>query len=204
MNKSESIKQLALALSKAQGAFEHAKKDENNPFFKSKYANLASVIDAAKVPLSENGLSIAQVVDCEENGPYLETILMHSSGEWISGQYPLKPVKPDPQSIGSAITYARRYAFSAITGIAADDDDGNSASGVNKPTYREELSQQAIDYFAMIDDAKTGEELKQAWLKIPTELKPTYAKVKDAQKKVIASAINGTDDVPNFPSHEAA
>jgi hypothetical protein len=127
---SESIKELSTALSKAQGEFYHAKKDVNNTFFKSKYADLASVIDAAKKPLSDNGLAVIQITDFTENGDtYLITTLSHSSGEWISGRYPIKPVKADPQGMGSAITYARRYAFSAITGIAADDDDGNAASG---------------------------------------------------------------------------
>lgn len=127
--RSESVKEIALALSKAQGQFDHAKKDVKNEFFKSKYADLASVIDAAKKPLSDNGLAVVQVVDADnEGGIYLETTLLHSSGEWISGRYPIKPIKTDPQSVGSAITYARRYAFSAMTGIAADDDDGNAAS----------------------------------------------------------------------------
>jgi hypothetical protein len=129
MERSESIKELAIALSKAQGSFNHAKKDTNNPFFKSQYADLASVIDAAKHQLFDNGLSVIQIVDSLESGDInLITMLLHSSGEYISGNYPIRPLKSDPQSIGSAITYARRYSFSAITGIASDDDDGNAAS----------------------------------------------------------------------------
>ena len=137
--KSESIKELATALSKAQSQFDHAKKDVKNEFFKSKYADLASVIDAAKEHLGKNGLSVSQLTNVDENGNILlETILMHSSGEWISGVYPIKPIKTDPQAYGSAMTYARRYAFSAITGIAADDDDGNAASQQsNKQTYQQ-------------------------------------------------------------------
>lgn len=127
--KSESIAELAKALSKAQGDFDHAKKDSAGPFAKSFYADLANVIDAAKKPLADNGLAVSQIIVADENGNVnLETILMHASGEWISGTYPVRPVKTDPQSMGSAITYARRYSFSAITGIAADDDDGNEAS----------------------------------------------------------------------------
>ncbi len=140
MNKSESIKNLSVALCKAQGMLEHAKKGVENTFFKSKYADLASVIDAAKYPLSNNGLSVSQIVDTDENSNItLETILMHESGEWICGRYPIRPVKTDPQSMGSAITYARRYAFSAITGIAADDDDGNAASQVGVPNKEKPL-----------------------------------------------------------------
>ncbi|CAM6005666.1 unnamed protein product [Sphagnum balticum] len=129
MNKSETIGELTKALAKAQGAFEHASKETRNEFFKSKYANLANVIDAAKKPLADNGLAVFQSTDTDENGKvFLITILSHSSGEWISGKYPIAPIKQDPQGYGSAFTYARRYAFSAITGIAADDDDGNAAS----------------------------------------------------------------------------
>jgi len=123
------IGKLTEALAKAQGAFAHAAKDTKNEFFKSRYADLASVIAAAKHPLSDNGLSVSQVTDFDDTGRvFLITILSHTSGEWISGRYPIMPIKQDPQGFGSAITYARRYMFSAITGIAQDDDDGNAAS----------------------------------------------------------------------------
>jgi hypothetical protein len=161
MCKSESIKEIATALSKAQGAFDHAKKDVKNEFFKSRYADLASVIDAAKGPLADNGLSVVQVVDMSESGDlYLETILMHVSGEFISGRYPIKPMKADPQATGSAITYARRYAFSAITGIAADDDDGNAASqGAKHPD--------PVNYKSAIEATKTLDQLTKVWRTIP-------------------------------------
>lgn len=157
--RSESIKEIAAALAKAQGQFDHAKKDVKNEFFKSKYADLASVIDAAKKPLSDNGLAVVQIVDTDHDGlVILETTLMHTSGEWISGKYPIRPTKQDPQAVGSAITYARRYAFSAMTGIAADDDDGNAA--VQKPT---------IDYASLLLKSKSEQELKAAWDSIPAE-----------------------------------
>lgn len=184
MNKSESIAALAAALAKAQGQFDHAKKDVKNEFFKSKYADLASVIDAAKKPLSDNGLSVCQVCETTESGDIrLETILMHSSGEFISGSYPIRPVKSDPQAYGSAITYARRYAFSAITGIAADDDDGNVASG-NKPAQTANYQKVADkhepleDYKKMLSETKNLVELADAWAKLPKgdQLKHTALK----------------------------
>lgn len=136
-NASGSIAKLTDALSKAQGAFDHAKKDVANEFFKSKYADLASVIDAAKKPLADNGLAVIQTTEIEGDAIVLVTLLSHSSGEWIKGRYPVKPVKNDPQGLGSALTYARRYAFSAITGIASEDDDGNAASGkVKEPRFK--------------------------------------------------------------------
>jgi len=131
-NTSDSIAKLAEALSKAQGSLEHAKKDTENPFFKSVYADLASCIDAAKKPLADNGLSVVQTTELTDNGLILKTVLMHSSGEWITSIYPINPVKSDPQGYGSAMTYARRYSFCAITGVASDDDDGNAASQPGK------------------------------------------------------------------------
>lgn len=120
---------LAAALAKAQGAMEGAKKGSDNPFFKSKYADLAEVWKACRAVLSENGLSVAQVTKIADDGSmYLETMLLHSSGESIAGQYPIEPVKKDPQGMGSAITYARRYALAAMVGVAQEDDDGNAAS----------------------------------------------------------------------------
>lgn len=128
MQKSDSIKELATALSKAQGQMEGAKKDSQNPFFKSKYADLAAIVEAAKKPLSDNGLSYAQIPDECDNGVLVETILMHTSGEWISGKLKMPVSKQDAQGVGSAITYARRYGLQAMLGIPAEDDDGNAAT----------------------------------------------------------------------------
>jgi len=130
MNKSETIGKLAEALSKAQGMMKGAVKDSENPFFRAAYADLASVWDACREPLSKNGLSVTQTTRIADNGePVIITTLLHSSGEWMSGELLVKPVKNDPQSVGSAITYGRRYALSAIVGIAPEDDDGEKAQG---------------------------------------------------------------------------
>ena len=195
MNKSESIKELATALAKAQGELDHAKKDTNNPFFKSKYADLASVIDAAKKPLADNGLSVCQVCNIAESGEVvLETMLLHSSGEWISGTYPIRPLKTDPQSYGSCLTYARRYCFSAITGIAADDDDGNSASQpapqkVNKSNFSE-----VIDYADILNNAKSIDELVKAWAMIPASKHKDFVSIKDAVKIKLSKPKDNMDD----------
>jgi len=128
MNHSEQINELAASLAKAQGQIEGAKKDSANPFFKSKYADLASVWEACRVQLSTNGLSVTQCPEESENGIAIETMLLHSSGQWIKSRYTMPVSKLDAQAVGSAITYARRYALSAIIGIAPEDDDGNSAA----------------------------------------------------------------------------
>lgn len=132
----EEIRDLSAALVKVQAGLNHAKKKENNPFFKSKYAGLPDVIDASRKLLTDNGLAVTQVTnyDFVDMRPVLITQLTHSSGQWIRGYYPIVSVKQDPQSIGSAMTYARRYTYMAIIGLAAEDedDDGNEASSPTK------------------------------------------------------------------------
>jgi hypothetical protein len=136
MNKSDTIGQLALALSKAQGQMKFAAKDAANPFFKSKYADLASVIEAIKVPLSANGIAFVQATDFEDSAVIVETILLHESGEWISGKLRMQPTKNDPQGVGSAVTYAKRYGLQAIAGVPSDDDDGNAATHQSAPAAK--------------------------------------------------------------------
>src|SRR3990167_8044567 len=136
MERSEQVNDLAAALSKAQSEIKGAIRDSENPFFNSRYADLAAVWDACRAPLTANGLSVVQtLLPTTDTGAIpVETILLHSSGQWISGVLTVTPVKSDPQAMGSAITYARRYALSAIVGVAPEDDDGNAAS---KPTREE-------------------------------------------------------------------
>ena len=123
------INELAAALAKAQAEIQNAKKDSENPFFKSKYADLSAVWDACRGPLTKNGLSIVQIPYGHDGKYFLNTILMHSSGQFLSGILPVVPIKGDPQALGSALTYMRRYALSAMVGNAPEDDDGNEASG---------------------------------------------------------------------------
>ena len=125
MNKSESIKELATALAKAQAEIKGAVKDAHNPHFDYNYANLNSVWEAVRGSLTKNGLSIVQVPTETEKGLTLVTTLFHNSGEWISGEMAIKPTVANPQGIGSALSYARRYSLAAMVGVAQADDDGN-------------------------------------------------------------------------------
>lgn len=126
---SEQINELAKALAKAQGEIKGAKKSSDNPFFKSKYADLSEVWEACRDALSKNDVAVTQIPTVTSEGVFvLETMLLHSSGQWIRGVYPITPTKNDPQGVGSAITYARRYALAAMVGVAQEDDDGNAAS----------------------------------------------------------------------------
>jgi len=124
---SDSITKIMPALIKAQGEFAPAVKAKVNPHFKSKYVPLDAVLDAIAEPLRANGIAIVQQTDIEDARTVLVTRLVHESGEWIAGRYPVHPVKADPQGEGSALTYARRYALMALASIAPEDDDGNAA-----------------------------------------------------------------------------
>ncbi len=131
---SEQINELSAALAAAQGAYKTAGKNALNPHFKSKYADLASLIEATREALSVNGLCFIQSPLAGEGRVIIATRLMHKSGQWIENEVSLKPAVDTPQAIGSAITYGRRYGLSAILGICADeDDDGNAASKPVRP-----------------------------------------------------------------------
>lgn len=126
---SPSVAKLQASLALAQGEIKNALKDTDNPFYRSKYADLAGVWDACRAPLAKNGLSVIQVSMFEDNKVGVITRLAHSSGEWIEGKLLLPLAKQDAQGYGSAITYARRYSLASIVGVATEDDDGNGASG---------------------------------------------------------------------------
>jgi hypothetical protein len=161
MNKSESIAALMAALAKAQGQIKNAPKAKENPYFSSKYADLAAIWDMCREHLSANAIAVVQSASSGEGGGVtVETMLGHSSGEWISSELKV-PVSADKngklnaQGFGSAITYAKRYMLAAMVGVATEDDDGNAASrGVSVD----------IESFAdRINSAKDEATLKTEW-----------------------------------------
>lgn len=191
MQKSESIGALAAALAKAQSQMGAAIKDAANPFFKSKYADLAAVVDAIKQPFASNGLSYSQTTDADETSVYVETLLMHSSGEWIAGKLKMPVSKPnDPQALGSAMTYCRRYGLQAIAGIPADDDDGNAAAGKApepaKTAQPDAAGKKALEECASLDD------LASVWKGLAPAARATLGSVKDACKTRLMKAEEAT------------
>ena len=126
---SDNIAELAIALAKAQSQNGTVHKDAKNPFFKSNYATLAQVWETVRPALTANGLSVVQLPSQDEKGYYVESMLIHSSGQWIKCRTYMKPVKEDPQGIGSLISYARRYALQSLVMVCPDDDDGELAMG---------------------------------------------------------------------------
>lgn len=127
MDMSDNIADIASALAKAQGEIDDASKASENPYFKSKYADLAAVRSVIREPLARNGLSIVQLPSTVEGGAVVKTVLMHSSGQFISNELFMPASKADPHGLGSAITYARRYSLMSILCLASEDDDGNAA-----------------------------------------------------------------------------
>lgn len=134
---SESINNLAAALAKAQGQFTNPERNrevevrtKTGGSYKFRYATLDNILAMARKPLSENGLSVVQTVAGVNGALFLETTLMHASGQWIRTMLPISVEGGGNQALGGAITYAKRYAITAMLGIAADDDDdGNAAEG---------------------------------------------------------------------------
>jgi len=132
MRQSDSIAKLAGALVQAHAAVANALKDSTNPHFNSRFASLNAVLEAVKPVYAAHGLAIVQMPGLQDGHATVETLVLHESGEWISGLAGAPLPKADPQGVGSAITYLRRYALAAMAGIGQEDDDGNAAS--ERPT----------------------------------------------------------------------
>lgn len=135
------MKELMHALLSAQREINHATKDAKNPHFKNDYATLESVLDAAKPILNKYDIVISQPSGKDESGQYIETKLMHVSGQVHSSKMYLLIDKLNMQGLGSAITYARRYDLAAILGITQSDDDGTLASN-NQPSWNKPQANQ--------------------------------------------------------------
>jgi len=136
MIKSETISKLAPALVKAQAEMGNASKGASNPFFKSRYADLNAIREACLPVLSKHGLSILQPTVVIDGRKFVETLVLHDSGEFIGGHTEILAVKElDAQAQGSGVSYARRYGLQSLLCIGAEDDDGEGAIGRGKPAY---------------------------------------------------------------------
>ena len=161
MQQSETIANLAVALSKAQAEIEGASKSSVNPHFKNRYADLSAVWEACRVALTANGLSVVQFPgEMIDNRMTLTTQLTHASGEWMRDTLSIPLGKVDAQGYGSATTYARRYALAAVVGVCPEDDDGNAASRTRNDNAQEPriTAQQCAELRGLIGDASTSEE----------------------------------------------
>lgn len=168
MKTSETLKEIAVALRDAQVDTKFAIKDSTNPHFKSRYADLSSVIVAVKDSLNLNGIVFIQTPTESAPGTLaLTTRLLHSSGEWIEDTAVCPLQKNDPQGYGSALTYLRRYSLAAITGLYQDDDDGESTRMKPEDYLKKIQSTTSLDnlqktYASIISEVRHDKVLMQA------------------------------------------
>jgi hypothetical protein len=171
MTHSEQINEIAGALAKAQGAMKNARKDSANPFFKSKYADLAAVCEACREQLAANGIAVVQTPSATDDGRVVvTTMLVHASGQWFADSLAVKPKDDGAQAMGSVITYLRRYSLAAFAGVAPEDDDGNAAVGngvtataAPKPVMPGGFNDWLADLEAVADEGTPS--LEAAWKK---------------------------------------
>jgi len=197
---------IAGALAKAQAEMGKALKQNTNPAFRSKYADLGSVMDACLPALNRHGIAVVQPTIDDDAGRYVETVLLHESGETLRCRVPLIVQKNDMQGYGSAVTYARRYGLMCMAGIAPEDDDGNDAAKAapkdepKRPTRSAdaEAAQIACDSLAAAD---TVDALAAIWRDLPAGVKslPAVTAAKDDRKAALS-----VDAAPAHPAKPAA
>ncbi len=187
---SEHINELATALAKCQGEMSFAAKDSKNPHFNSKYADLSSVWDAIREPLSRNGLSVVQTVQIIDGKNVMVSLLLHSSGQWIKSHLLVKSDKDTCQGLGSALTYARRYSLAALVGCVQDDDDGNAAEGNAKKKH--EVKQQKEDP----KEAPFTKEQQKEMFELTNICEPAY--LIKIQKWLESKGVNNLSEIKTF------
>jgi len=182
---------IATALASAQAKMGKALKSANNPHFKSKYADLASVTEACMPALNEAGIAVIQPTGEDETGRYVETMLIHGpSGEVLKCRVPLIVQKNDMQGYGSAVTYARRYGLMSMSGIAPEDDDGNAAakSPPRQQAPKEPPACAVAEATTMLFGADDLDDLKRIWTNVPKDVQASQEVInaKDARKAEIS------------------
>ena len=203
MEMSQAINEIATAMAKAQLEMTGAKRDADNPFYKSKYADLASVREACLGAMNKHGLSVWQFPRLLSVGDHeimveVETVVTHSSGQFLRDTLAVPVTKADAQGVGSAISYARRYALGAVAGVAPEDDDGEAAVGrpdqSKQPAAAGAMTSIVVKVLGIVkkpagngfkfvitaDDGKTYSTFKE----------PIAVKAKDAQAAAAPVTIN--------------
>lgn len=180
---SDNVADLAAALALAQGEVENAHKNSANPHFRSKYADLAEIINTVRPVFAKHGLAVIQSPSYADGLVSVTTLLTHKSGQWIKDMASAPASKLDAQGVGSAVTYLRRYSLAAFAGIAQEDDDGNAAS------QRKVASPSASDLekaAGMLRACQSLADLKTAYASLSPELRQAMASVKDDMKDKLA------------------
>lgn len=186
------------AMAAAQAQMGKAIKDASNPAFRSKYADLASVMDACLPALNANGVAVYQPTIDDETGRFVETILAHESGETIKCRVPLIVQKNDMQGYGSAVTYARRYGLMCMAGIAPEDDDGNAAAKAAPQEAPRQAKGPTPEQVACesLTKAATMDALAAIWGDLPKDVQraSSVIQAKDARKSALTVPV--TDEIP--------
>ncbi len=185
--------ELFAALAAAQGEIENASKNAANPHFRSKYADLAEVLNTIRPVFSKHGLSLIQSPAYDGALAHVTTVLAHASGGYITTTASCVPAKSDAQGIGSATTYLRRYSAAAVAGIAQEDDDGNAAAHNDKPApISQEAKAAAADFKAALESAtdetelaRIGKELSGSGL--PAALLTSLRALYSARRKAVSA-----------------
>ena len=181
---SESLDQIATALAIAQGEIENASKNSNNPHFRSKYADLAEILNTVRPVFAKHGIAVVQSPSYADGIVSVTTTMMHKSGQYLSDTCYAPATKLDPQGVGSAITYLRRYSLAAFAGIAQEDDDGNAASRWQAPAAPSmQMMETAAD---KLRACKSLDELKKAYAGLSPELRQSLNGLKDNLKEQLS------------------
>ena len=175
------INELAKALVAAQLEIENASKNSSNPHFKSKYADLAEVLNTVRPVFSKHGIAIVQSPSFDAGEVKVTTYLIHTSGQFMNGTLAIPIGKMDAQAIGSALTYARRYALAAFAGISQEDDDGNAAKASISDAKTE------VEIVNKFKQAKDLNELSEVWNSLDVGIRKQYIAYKDAAKERIST-----------------
>jgi len=199
MQTSTELGQFADAMAKAQASMGGATKGSRNPHFNSAFADLASVVNAVKGPLSSNGIAFVQLPSSSGDLVSVTTRLVHSSGEWMQCTLSARPRKNDPQGVGSVVTYLKRYTLQAMCGVPSEDDDGNAGSQGPDPRKQEPKAKP-------VDTAKALTAIEAAWANTYTGTVYDFAKSKgwslaelgpdelrDLYRTVDAGTVRGAD-----------
>lgn len=158
MQKSEDITKLSLALTKAQAEMGGAVTDSDNPFFKSKYADLGSIIRVIKPPFKKHGLAYSQFPITHEDRIGVETVIIHSSGQFMSNEFTMRVPKADPQSAGGVISYCRRYALQAVCGVPSVDSDGEEYMQIDREEEERKAREEEEKKKARAEERKAVKE----------------------------------------------
>ncbi|PWE26694.1 hypothetical protein C4N9_20760 [Pararhodobacter marinus] len=196
---------IAAALAAAQAEMGKALKQANNPHFRSKYADLGNVMEACLPALNRHGIALIQPAGAEGDERFVETVLIHVSGERLTCRVPLIVSKNDMQGYGSAVTYARRYGLMCMAGIAPEDDDGNAAANAAPKRDERRASTRENDGFdpvaaavAALSGAETLEQLAERWRAIGGDMQRVQAcaDAKERRKAALSQTAIEDDEIP--------